>query len=162
MPDPNVVIRDVLVDNWDVSATSITSAPVVHTGWYDRDGDMPCLTVTNSDEGPYQGGATGFTGLDGQTGKGMQRLSGYALVNCVAGTRDDCQGLTDGGGDINPKMLRNELYEQASQILLDASPAEFYTLGPGDARDLVDTDEGPAVFRTEVRAVWLRDRTPTQ
>ncbi|WP_254535234.1 hypothetical protein [Halomarina litorea] len=161
MPDPNVVLRDVLRSNWDASATSVANAPVFHTGWYDRDGDMPCITITNMDEGPYRGGVTGLTGLDGETGKGRQRLSGFALVNCVAGTRDDCEGIGTSGNDVNPKIVRNDLFEQASQILLDESPVEFRSLAPGDSRDIVDTDDGPAVFRTELRAVWLRDRTPT-
>ena len=161
MVDPILVLRNLLVNNWDASTTSVANDVVIHTGWYNRDGDMPCITVTNMDEGPYRGGVTGFTGLDGQTGKGRQRLSGYALVNCVAGTRDDCQGIASGGGDLNPKKVRNELFEQASQILLDESPVEFLTLAPGDTRDIVDDDQGPAVFRTVVRARWLRDRTPT-
>lgn len=159
--DPTVTLMKLLSSNWDESQTSLANPPEFHTGWYSRDGRFPVITFTNQNEGPENGGTTRYTAIHGPTGAGMQELSGYVLVDCVAGTREDCEGVGPNSEDLNPKKVRWELYDHAAQILTNAQTASgLKTVAPGDGQDLTDTDEGSAVFRKQFRAYYTRDRKP--
>lgn len=160
--DPKVVVRNVLSTNWDGTTNDLASdqQPDIGTGSYDRDQPLPVVTMPTMDEGPLRGGDTGITATHGPTGKPMARLSGFVLVDAVAGTWGDLEGAGTNGEDLNPKKIRWQLYDHATQILHDNVPGEFYSLMPTDGQELVDDDEGPAVFRWQFRARYLRDRIP--
>jgi hypothetical protein len=162
MDDPTLTVLQVVDTNWDGGPQGLADKPELQTGWYDRSQKLPAVTFTNKDETPLGGGNTPYYGTDGRTGKGMIRYSGYVLVDAVAGTRDDCEGVGTNGEDLNPKQVRQSLYDHVAGILIDAQRSgELFDLGPGAGNDIVDTDGGPASFRTQFRAQYLRDRVPT-
>lgn len=166
MADPTVTVKNVLRGRWDGTQTPLSAPPEFQTGWYSRDQRLPAITVTSKNEGPIRAGETGYTATHGPTGKAMQRLSGYVLVDCVAGTREDCAGLGTNGEDLNPKQVRHELYEQAAQILVDTQQTDdLHTLAPGDGQELEDRSDETDVkvsYRMQFRASYLRDRLPNQ
>ncbi|MWG34822.1 hypothetical protein [Halomarina oriensis] len=172
MTDAKMQILALLRDNWDPSAMSFDetqlyrnkSKLVFQTGWYGRDGELPCVTVTGKNEGPYQGGATGYTALHGPTGKGMQRIDGTVTVNFVAGTWDHLDGVGQTGEDLNPKTVREEMYQHGCDILLAAqSTDETLTVAPGTGTEIEDTgdEDESTVFRTSLRVTYQYDRLPT-
>lgn len=162
--DPTVTIYNILTANWDATQTSLAEAPEIHTGFYSRDQSLPAVTLTGGNEGVINGGDTGFTGWNPSTGAGVQRLSGAVTIDCVAGTREDCEGLGTNGKDLNPKLVRWELYDHATTILMNnQSGVGLRTISPGDADSIVDqgideTVDTKPVFRIQFRCQYVRDR----
>ncbi|MFD1515113.1 hypothetical protein [Halomarina rubra] len=172
MTDAKMAIMVLLRDNWDASAMPFDetqlyrqkSKLVFQTGWYDRDGEMPVVTVTGKNEGPYQGGATGYSALHGPTGQGMQRIDGAVSVNLVAGTWEHLRGAAADGDDVNPKVAREAMYQEAARILMDAQQTDdTLVVAPGTATEIEDTGEETesTVYRTELRVTYQYDRVPT-
>lgn len=162
MTDPTLTILNAIEAGWDTASSVLASKPEMQTGWYDRSQKLPAITFTNKNETPLGGGNNPYYATHQPTGKGMNRISGYVLVDCVAGTRGDCEGVGTNGEDLNPKQVRHDLYEQATQILTDTQQQnDLFSLGAGQGREVVDTDDGPASYRVQWRARYLRDRVPT-
>lgn len=164
--EPVVIVRDLLVGEWDASNTAYPNQPRVHTGWYDMGSPNPQVTVTNPNEGPTGGGDTGYTHMDGAGGVG-QLITGTCLVNGWAGTREDLEGEASDGSDINPKVLAWDFAKEIARILSDyasgtndpnSGDLELSFVAPGEARRMVDTDPENAVFRYEVTARYGYDR----
>lgn len=162
--DPTVELLSLFKDKWTVSNTSLAEPPEFHTGWYSRDGSMPALTLTGGQEGPIRGGEIGYTALSGGDGYGMQRLSGFVLVDAVAGTRTDCEGVGTNGTDLNPKKVRWEMYDEATRILIENQTATtLRALAPRGGQTVTDGGEDvdiEPVFRHQFRAGYIRDREP--
>lgn len=164
VPDPTVLLKNLVRDNWDVALTSLAAEPEFQTGWYSRSQRLPAITFTNKDEGVLRGGETGFTAIHSQTGKAMQRWDGYVLIDGVAGTRSDCEGIGTNGEDLNPKLVRHELVDQAKQILLDTQQTtDLESVAPDGGRDIVDRSDDAdvhPVFRHQFRGRYQYDRLP--
>lgn len=159
-------IQGVLRRYWEDDATVLGRAPAIHTGKYERgDGDIPAITITDGTEGPINGGNTGYTGLDGGGKGGMQRLGGARTIDCVAGSYDDLKGAGPNGDNLNPKQLRQQMYDHAAQLMVDHQlDTDLMTLSPGEATYLAQAydsgDNVEQVFSIQFRAQYLRDRTP--
>jgi hypothetical protein len=168
-PDPKIEILDLLRTHWgpsylpfDVAAIyGNKSQMVFHTGWYDRDGDIPCVTVSAKSEGPLSSGTTGWTASH-STGGGMQRMDGSVSVNFVGGAWEHLRGAGTNGGDVNPKVAREQMYQHGSQILTDAGSSDLLTVAPGQTQEAEDTgDENEnTIYRVSMRAGYQYDRVP--
>lgn len=163
--DPKVAILDLLQQHWDASQTVLAEPPEFFSAWYTRDDKLPAVTVPDAEESPFNGGETGMTALYRGTGKSMQRLTGGATIDCVAGTWDDCKGIGPNGDDLNPKAVRFSLYDHVSSIIVNhaADAADLRSVMPGASKDIVEQPEDPdlkPVFRTQFRGIYVRDRTP--
>lgn len=169
-PDPKMEILSLLRDNWDASLMpfdetklySNKSKLVFHTGWYDRDGDIPCVTVGSKSEGPLAGGTTGLTAQHA-SGKPMQRVDGAVSVNLVAGGWPHLRGTAPDGSDVNPKAAREEMYQHAAQILVDVpGTGPLLVNAPGQSQEVQDTgdDSEHTIYRVSMRAGYQWDRIP--
>lgn len=160
--DPTVTLWKLISNNWDVSNTSLADTPEIQTGWYDRGQKLPAICLTGGEEGAINGGDTGYTGWNPSNGMGVQRLSGAVTIDCVAGTREDCKGIASGGGDLNPKKVRWELYEEVARILMTyQTGGDLRTLAPGEGTSIVDENaevDTEPVYRRQLRVKYVRDR----
>lgn len=156
--DPVLIIKDLLVNNWDANDTSLADAPRIHTGWYNYGSSDPQVTITNPDEFTVGGGNTGISAGTGDGGAAQVR-AGTVTVNAWAGTRDDMEGVGDGGSNLNPKdaaySMAKEVHgiiqNNADGTLDDGGNRQLNSLGADEARRIVDSnDDGPAVYRYEV------------
>jgi len=161
--DPVMVVLSLLVNRWDSARTPLAGDPEIHTGQFSADGKHPAVAVGfSTDEGPIGGGDTGYTATHQPSGKGMQRLGGFVMIDVVAGTRAECADVGPNGSSVNPKTVRWGLYDHATQILTDAErPGDFRSVAPRGMNRLVDTEAGDALYHLQFRAVYIRDRLPT-
>lgn len=155
--DPIVIIKDLLVNNWNAGNTPLASDPSIHTGWYDFGSADPQVTVTNPDEFTVGGGETGHTGGTGDGGVSQAR-AGTVLANCWSGTREDMEGAGSGGSDVNPKDAAYQMAREVHRIMQANATGttdsngkpQLNSLGADDVTRIVDTDRDPAVYRYEV------------
>lgn len=155
--DPLLIVRDLLVNNWDKSNTVIDEDPSFHTGWYDYGGTDPQVTITNSDETVMD---AGFTGQSAGTGGGgvAQYRTGFCLVNCWAGTYEDMEGKGSNSSDISPKDASYDMSKEVHRIMQANGSGttdsngnqQFHSLAASDVRRVVEDEVDPAVFRYEV------------
>lgn len=166
MPDAKLELRNLLINNWDPAATDYDGTPAIHTGVYDRDGDIPCVALSAKDEGPEAGG-TGYSAMagGGAGGGGVQEISGAITVDCVAGTYGDLESAGTNGSQVNPKKLAEQMYQHVSGLVVQHyQTTALQYMAPGDADELVEsvgTDNGPIhVFRTQLRVRYGYTRRP--
>lgn len=169
IPDPKIEILDLLRTYWDDSYMSFDETRlysnknklVFHTGWHDRDGDIPCVTVSSKNEGPLSDGPTGWT-ANHASGAAMQRMDGFVSVNFVAGAWEHLRGTAPDGSDVNPKVAREEMYQHGAQILTDAGSSNLLLVAPGQTLEVQDTgDENEnTIYRVSMRAGYQFDRVP--
>lgn len=166
MTDAKLELKALLINNWDPNATSLGTAPKIHTGWYDRNGDIPCVTLTAKSEGPVSSGETQYYAMHGAGKGGVQLISGAVTIDCVAGAYEDLKGAGSNGEDLNPKQLRQEMYEHVAQLILDNQQnTNLQVIAPGEAREIEDntntgSDGPPVVFRAQLRAQYVYERAP--
>lgn len=169
MADATIVLLELLRDNWNPSQVTdrngnqvLGEAPDFHSGWYDREGNLPAVTFSNKSESPISGGNTDYYGTD-STGLGMNLMGGALSINFVAGTRAQLEGAGQFGRNINPKQARSAMTEHGRQILIDNQrQVGFRSLNPGAATEIEDTDDGPTVYRTENRVRYTYTEVPSQ
>lgn len=173
--DPTVTFMELMRDNWDPTQVVDRNGNQVlangtvtfHTGWYDRAGDLPAVTVSSKSESPITSGQTGFYGTDLQTGLGMQLIGGGISINFVAGSYpndsgDDLWGIGPTGQNPNPKNVRWAMAQHGRQLLIDNQrELGFRSVAPGSYTDIEDSDEGPTVYRTELRVIYVYEHTPS-
>lgn len=168
MTDAKIQLRDLLISEWDPSATSLGKAPPIHTGRWAERKTIPCVALHGKDEGPDGGGATGYTAMSGSGGGGVQTISGAVTIDCVAGAWTHLEGAGPNGEDLVPKKLREELYQHASQIIVDHHyQTDLWSAAPGSSDEIVSTDDGgdgdpERVYITQFTADYLYERRPTQ
>jgi len=163
MDDPTITILRLIADNWDESLVPYDTqrGTVFHTGAFDRDGDIPVVTFQDRDESPFASGRTGYSGTDGTSGLGMQTVGGALNVDCVAGTRSHLEGSGPNGGDLNPKLVRHRMKDQAIDIVLANQQATpFRSLSVTGDTDREYRDGGPTVYYTQLRCAYTYARSP--
>jgi len=162
MTQPTVDVLDVLESNWRVSDTPLANPPEFNSGRYERHAPHPSISVHSKNEGPWSGGETGYTALNPGSGLGMQVMSGYLLVDCVAGTEEDCEGVGTNGGFVHPKEVRQKLYIHVCDLLQENQTYGGYRwLSPGSSQEMQESigdDESTRLYITEVRAKFGYDR----
>jgi len=166
--EPNLIVRDLVRADWDVSNTPLASSPRFHTGWYDYASSDPQVTFTNVEESTLDGGRTGVTAISGDGGTALIR-AGTLLVNAWGGTRDDLRGAGSGGVDVNPKAAAYQMAREAARII-DANSGgttdangnpQLASLAADGAVSRVDPNPDKTVFRYEVtgRYTYAEQRT---
>lgn len=159
--DPQIIVYDLLNNNWDESNTVLADPPKFQTGWYDHGSSDPQVSITNAEEGVIQGGSTGQTAGTGGGGVAQYR-TGQILVNCWAGTYDDMEGKGSGNSDVSPKEAAYDMAAEVHRILQangsgttdDQGNKQLHSLAASDARRLVEDERDPSVFRYEVVAEY--------
>lgn len=154
---PVVIIRKLLIDNWDSSNTALADNPKFQTGWYDHGSDDPQVSITDTEEGVLMPGSTGHSAGTGGGGVAQYR-SGQVLVNCWAGTYDDMKDKGDNGEDVSPKQASWHMAKEVHRITQnngsgttnDEGKKQLHSLASVDTRRVVDDDRDQAVFRYEV------------
>lgn len=165
-PSPTLEIQHILRTYWEAGETVYGQVPSITTGEYRRgDTRPPAVTITGADEGPLAGSNTGYMSMDGAGGGGIQKISGAVSVNCVAGSYDDLEGAGPSGQNLNPKQLREQLYQHAAQLLVDHQEnTDLEMIAPGDAHHIEEAfGSGDGVsheFRIQFRARYLYERRP--
>lgn len=170
MPDlkqqePLAEIRGLLNSDWDSTNTQYSSAPLVHTGWWDWDRETLEVTVTNPETNPATSGGpsdTGYTHMQGDGSVG-QRVNGYCLVNGWGGFygADMLAGESSDGSDLSPKQCAWEFKKEITRILgqyadgtlKDDGTVSLTFVSPGTTRRVVESNgenEHPTIFRYEV------------
>jgi hypothetical protein len=146
-----IAVRNLIADNYD--ATNVTTQGTyvdpaggvdVQTGQWSREQPKPVIAIHGRDEGVESGGATGHTAYTGSGGV-MQVRSGTLQIDCVAGTRADCEGLGNDGSDLNPKGVREALEDHlAEDILLSnglTPPDPLRTISPTGSTEVELTSD---------------------
>lgn len=155
--DPIVIVYELLRNNWDASNTALADPPMFNTGWYDRTAETPQVTVTNSEEGVWQGGNTGHSAASGDGGVTQYRM-GSIQVNCWGGSYDTLAGMGDDGSDVSPKEacydMAGEVHritqENATGTTKDDGSKQLHTMSATDTQRVVETEKDPSVFRYQV------------
>lgn len=152
--DPIIIVRNLLINNWNSNNTVLADDPKIHTGWYDFGSSDPQVTVTDTEEGVMDGGVTGHTAGTGNGGVVQYRV-GQMLVNCWAGTYEDMEGQGANGSDVSPKAasydMANEVHrimqENASGTTDDSGNKQLHSLSTTDAQRMADDNRDPTIFR---------------
>lgn len=162
-PNPRVHLRQFLDRRWDgqqMAEWSYYDMGIprdvirIHIGQYDADTPSPEVAIFKSHE--TVGGGTGAYGVDGSTGKAVQRQRNNIYVDAVAGTVDDCRGIGINGEDHQPQVLAGEMGTYIRQLVRTYEPFQGYdelsTL-PGEIDgNFPDTDPDPEPeFRQQFR-----------
>lgn len=146
--DPKMTIRNLLLNNWDTSNTSISTQPKISTGWWDKSNSTPQVSVTNrKDVGE---GAT----FNESGGKGVGRDETTSVLVTGFAQRQD--------GEPNPKTLSFEFMQEVVRIVGNnaGNIGDFYLTTADAPTELPPGDpEGPpSVFAYQVTVTgrWLR------
>lgn len=129
---PSNPVREVyglLRTGWNTANTPLGGPPRFSTGDFSSDDPNPSVIVHGRSESPYDGGDTGLAGWN-RAGKPVQIQSGTVLVDCIAGTRTECDDIGPNGGAVNPKAVRDALDQEVRRIVLGSSLPEFRVLTP--------------------------------
>lgn len=158
--DVNVtpVILRVLENHWDETAMPYEKSRVnggdgmvFQSGWYSRHGDRPIVTVTGESGTVVSGGRTGTSAM-GFRGEPLQLWQGAVDVNCVAGQQAHLESAGPNGDAVNPKDVRDAMWNMVREIMRENRPKEFRAVAADSYNQRTDTDaEGGPVFRTVAR-----------
>lgn len=164
--DPKAAVIAVLEEHFDRSNTELGEDPEIVAASWDRDSDLPGIFVPSSTSTVVGGSQTGVTATDGRTGNAMQRNSEDVIVNVVAGTEGDCEGLAADGTDMNPETVRWQLRDEAKSTLLSYGHDDAKSIAPVGGQDFLDdgedasTDEAEPLLWYQFRARVVHDRRP--
>lgn len=140
--DPKEDIKDIILNNWDNTNTSISEDPRVHTGWWNKSwDDQAQISVSDPDENVFGGGQTGFSAMTG-SGQGMKIMTGSVRVNCWA--HHDMY-------DVNAKQLSFEMSEEVKRIIGDNIFGISYLdyISWTGRTEIVNADAPTTLFRYE-------------
>lgn len=138
---PEVVVRGVLTDGWNLANTS-NLAPRIHHGWVDTEYGEPEVTISSPNEDVLYGGDTGYSGLNAD-GQPIRTVDGVLQVDVWAS-----RGRT---GGINPRRYVHECKVEVERIIdanaLAPTSDDLTHLAFVGARRQPETDEEPIMFR---------------
>lgn len=105
-----------LMKTWDATNTyGIT--PHIDYGHFDEDRSKPQVTVRQPEEGPVNGGQTGYASMSGDGSGPSQQIAGNCQVHLWA-READVTGANASAGQ-NPRNWLSYAVEEAHQILDD-------------------------------------------
>lgn len=166
--DPIIIVRDLLVSDWDNTNLPLAEEPEITSGWYDHGSASPQVTITNTDENAVASGLSGQTAGTGDGGVAQTR-HGTIIVNCWSGTYEDMEGMGVNGEDLSPKDVSYKMAVEVHRIIQryaagvygDNGQKLLYSLAASDSRRVVEDQSDPTIFRYEVVVEYLyHDRTP--
>lgn len=150
------LVLDLLQDQWDSTKTyGIT--PSITYGWFNEDKSVPQVTVPQPEEGPVNGGQTGYASMSGDGSGPSQQIAGACIVHLWARS-DDVSGANAAAGE-NPRNWLSYALEMLHKILDDNAvrptnpstgeqPVEYVSYGePAPAHD---TNRTPTVYHLVV------------
>lgn len=168
---PKVIIRRLLIDDWDhpdvVDARSswahtphFDPAAWIHTGWYTFDNPNPQVTVTQMREGSSSG--TGWNAI-GAGGELVEWVDGRLNVDVWVREGDtDPDEYTDG---VNPKKYGEELARRVQLVMHVNSRGTTYNgepelnrLGTGTLREPDQPDDPDVEHRWRIPVLYGWDR----
>jgi hypothetical protein len=134
-------IERLIAGQFDIANTSVDTADAleIHTGQWSITRSKPTVAVYGGDEGPIDGGQTGFTAYTGGGGR-MQVRGGTVTVGCVAGRRTDLEANPD-VSTTSPKKLRYELAAEVNRVVMNYDVTGYESISPGDFTRLTVTDD---------------------
>jgi hypothetical protein len=163
--DIRLIVRDALLAGWDASQAagydpSLTPDDAdwlpMSRGWYSTDPRKLSVSITNAEESPLGGGATGFTAFRGD-GSGMnQDLNGTVLVTAFAEEDGDYNGGLSAADVVETVKSEVERAGNTDQT----GPGELRYLAPQGSVEADDTDVTPPVRIRQATLGYGWQRTP--
>lgn len=95
----DTLVRNLLREYWNPS-TTFDITPDISFGWYDDGKDQPQVCIRSTDEGPTDGGETGYSAINATGGPHNQSMSGAIPVHIFADV-----GKLDGASTQFPRVL---------------------------------------------------------
>jgi len=140
------LLLDLLRDNWN-SSNTYGLTPDISFGWFDERKDQPQITIPQPDEGPINGGSTGYSGLNPTTGELHQDRTGTIDVNIWTeySTLRDSSATSD-----NPRQYNAAVKEEMFRIVREhgfnptnpqTSENPVWSLAPGSSNRVPEPDE---------------------
>lgn len=157
------LILDLLRFNWD-NTNTYDLTPTINYGWFDAETDQPQITIPQPDEGPINGGSTGYSAIDPSGGNPHQTISGTIDIDFWA-EPDDLDGATTdfpkqylgGDADRDTGDITLGAIEEAKRIIRENSQQPtnpetgnqpVRTIAPGDATPVPEPDDQYLVHHT--------------
>ncbi|ELZ00765.1 hypothetical protein [Natrialba asiatica] len=154
--DIKLQVRDILRDGWDNSDLPVSLVDRdIHTGWFDDGKGFPQVGVTNTNEGPFGGGQSGFSAITGDGSGGIQTRSGSVMVTAFAGSRDDYDSV--GLEEYQADQMAQEIECIIGQ---NQSPDSLEVLSVGQKSELIDTDATPTEHSVQFLIQYAWKKTP--
>lgn len=146
------LIRDLLADAW-TPGNSFGITPHITFGWFDEDKSKPQITVRQPEEGPVDGGETGYSSMSGDGSGPSQTIGGDCQVHLWART-SDVETANDAAGE-NPRnwlsYAKEEVYDIIRSNAVDPTnpstgeePVNF--ISPGETFPAHDDERTKTVY----------------
>lgn len=150
---PALLIRDILIDNWDRNNVLGYDPTVdeddeyfvpIGRGWYDLNAPDPQITLTNFEEGVIEGGISGYSGMQGDGSGPNQDRDGFGLLTVHArdtGNKDyqdeyaegivwlleqECERILQANSNPDNELRNVSATLDAMEADTDASPTRHY------------------------------------
>lgn len=142
MNDPLLEFKDLFETNWNAANTVLSSAPYIHTGWYENGSDEPQLTITSPEEQEATGSPTGWTGIGGDGSGPTRQVDGTAYGNVWCNENQSAH---------NPKQVVWDLRQEALRIVFDnVESTQWQFIALGEVQKIVEDDQDPVMHRYEL------------
>lgn len=147
----DTLVRNLLREYWDPTVT-FGVTPDISFGWYDDAKDQPQVCIRSSEEGPINGGQTGYSAINATGGSPNQSIDGVINTHVFVdfghlnGASTDFPRVLCVGDETNRGIngeIRSIIRDNAS------SPEDPYTgnrpvnvISPGEAIEVPPEDPG--------------------
>lgn len=153
------LIVELLKNNWNAPDT-FDLTPKISYGWFEEDQSKPQVTVPLPEEGPIDGGDTGYASMSGDGSGPSQQIGGESMVHLWA-RATDVTGATGSGQ--NPRRWLSYAREMVYSIIRDNAnqpsnpssgnqPVNYVSCG--EALPAHDADRSPTVFHLVVPVMF--------
>lgn len=160
--DPNVTVKNLLLDNWDPANVVGNITPEIHTGWYNHGSNQTQFTLPfgSVDEDEATGGAAPYSGLAGSAGPVQDWNGTIIAVAWAHHEMSDVEAAGLGFGKV--KDLLWDFYWEAKRIIRTqfAGTGGLDSLLVGGQTRGVDTDYSPVAFRMDIPILYTRRELP--
>lgn len=146
------LVRDLLAGNWD-PANTFGITPHITYGWFDEDKTKPQVTIREPDEGPVDGGETGYASMSGDGSGPSQSIGGDCQVHLWA-READVSGANASAGE-NPRNWLSFAREQVYDVIRsNASRPTNPSTGNDPVNYISPGNAVPAHDRDRVKTVY--------
>lgn len=146
------LVLDLLKSEW-VESNTYGLTPTISFGWFDEDHTNPQVTIPQPDEGPINGGNTGYSGQDPSTGGLHQTKTGSIDINLWAEYRD-----LDGASTDHPRQYLAAVEAEIERIIIengfnptnpDTNENPVWALAPGDSTPVPEPDKSTLFHKVQ-------------